>query len=86
MVDSLDIAIAVHEICMTKLIPKGVSPPHNIDSHALTTAMYAKQINAAGLNVTGQEVCDAIIRAAMWDADAPWPGHPHPEVVIKILQ
>lgn len=85
MLEPLDIAIEVHKLCESVLIPKGISPDHTITIHGDTTAYYARSINQAGLDVTGKQVVDAIIKAAKWDMDSPWPGHPAASKVISIL-
>ena len=86
MVELLDIAIAVHEICLKDLIDQGISKPHDFDQHLGTSALYAQAINEAGKgNVTGPEVAKAIIDVVKWDRKSKWPGHPDPQKVIKKL-
>lgn len=86
MIEPLDIAIEVHKICEETLIPNKVSPEHDITRHSDTTTFYANAINDAGLQVTGKQVTEAIIRAAGWDMKSPWPGHPMPEKVIEEIK
>lgn len=86
MIAPIDIAIEVHKLCEEVLIPNKISPPHDISMHSETTSYYANAINGAGLQVTGKQVTEAIIRARGWDMKGPWPGHPHVDLVIEQLK
>lgn len=86
MVEPIEIAEFAHKLCTDKLIPLGMSPQHDITGHSQTTAYYAKIINAANLDVTGEQVGLAIIEAANWDTESRWPGHPHSDKVLAILK
>ena len=85
MLEPIDIAIEIHKLCEEKLIPSGFSPNHTVEGHAETTSFYAKYLNGAGVQATGKEVVEAIFRASGWDGESPWPGHPHPDLVIAEL-
>lgn len=88
MVQPIDIAEAVHVLCESTFVPRKLSPPHQITQHTGTTTIYARDINASGVldHVTGEQVIQAIIEAAGWDMNSPWPGHPSTESVIEILK
>lgn len=86
MLEPFYLALEIHKICEEELIPKGISPEHDITMHSATTAFYSEAINGAGLHVTGKQAAEAIIGAAGWDKDSPWPGHPPIDLVIKRLQ
>ncbi len=84
MVEPIDIAIAVHEICLSKLIDKGISSPHDFDQHLGTSRLYMEAFKAAGLDsATGPEIRSAILGVVGWDFESPWPGHPDPEKVVE---
>jgi len=88
MVQPIDIAVSVHELCESVVIPAGFSPVHDVRTHEATTSIYARDINATGVldHITGEQVVQAIIEAADWDLSGPWPGHPSTESVIEILK
>lgn len=86
MIDPLDIAEAAHKVCVEQLMPKGISPQHDISLHTDTSRWYAEAINLAGLNVTGKEVVDAILKVTDWDMNSKWPGHPGPQKVIDYFR
>jgi hypothetical protein len=84
MVAPLDIALAAHEICLTRLIDSGLSKPHDFPQHLDTGGWYARAFNEAGLeDVTGKEVVNSIFGVVNWDFNSPWPGHPDPQLVIE---
>ena len=86
MVEPLDIALAVHEVCLKTLIDDKISPPHNFDQHIFMSGVYARAINEAGLeDAEPSDIREAIIKAANWDMKSKWPGHPAPTAVIKQL-
>lgn len=86
MVEPIDIMEAAHQVCVDVLIPNQISPAHASISHAPTSALYAEAINEAGLDVTGPQVIDAIMKVTKWDKKSKWPGHPDPQKVIKKLR
>jgi hypothetical protein len=81
-----EIAKAAHRLCVTKLIPAGVSYDHEVGEHMASDEIYGKAVNDAGLDVTGQQVIDAVLDLVPWDQKSPWPGHPSPELVVRHLQ
>lgn len=81
-----EIAKAAHRLCVKTLIPRGVSYDHEVGEHMASDEIYSKAINDAGLNVTGQQVIDAILELVPWDQKSRWPGHPPPERVVEHLQ
>lgn len=85
MFHPIQLAIEVHKLCEEELIPKGISPKHDIMMHSYTTTYYTNALNDAGFDVTPQQAAAAILEAAEWDRDSPWPGHPSPDKVIEIL-
>jgi hypothetical protein len=82
---AIDIAEEAHKICVKQLIPNGISPEHEISAHILTSSFYADVLTGADAHATGKEVVEAIIRATGWDMKSPWPGHPHPDLVLAAL-
>lgn len=77
----------MHEACIEKLIPNGISPEHDYTTHLPTGGAYANALNAVGLeDVSGAEIREAIFKAAKWDQKSKWPGHPHPNLVIEELR
>lgn len=81
-----EIAEAAHKLCVSTLIPRGVSPDHEQREHLFSDALYGEAIRGAGLEVSGEQVVDAILELVPWDQKSPWPGHPTPEMVVKHLQ
>lgn len=87
MVKPYEVAVAAHEVCLTKLIPSGMSPPHDFPSHLPTAEYYANEINKANLEgMTGGAIVRAIIAVTGWDMTSLWPGHPNPEDVLNYLK
>lgn len=86
MVEPLEIAEAAHRICEINLIPKGVSPPHDMLKHIFASGIYARHINEAGLKVSGDDVIMAILQVTKWDGLSKWPGHPDYQKVIEYLK
>lgn len=81
-----EIAEAAHRVCVDELIPNGVSYDHGLELHAISDDVYRKAIEDAGLEVTGQQVVDAIFELVPWDRRSQWPGHPTPDQVVNHLQ
>lgn len=87
MVLAIDIANAAHDLCISILIPKGLSPKHEVVGHMDTSSLYAEKINEAGLgHLSGSAIIFSIMTVTGWDADSKWPGHPHPDLVIEYLK
>lgn len=60
---------------------------HSFLEHMATSSYYAEYLNAREIDVQPEDVIYAIFRATNWTPDSgkPWPGHPHPDLVIKEL-
>lgn len=77
---------AIHSRCPT-YISRGLSPDHDRETHRYTSKLYLEAINAdSSLDVTEEQVAQAIIDTTGWDERSPWPGHPRPESVVATLK
>jgi hypothetical protein len=75
-----DIATAAHNtVC-------GSESGHEAEAHLLTSTYYANYLTERGLNVTGQEFINALLAVAWPDRSLPWPGHPHPDLIIDYFK
>ena len=87
MVKAYEIAEALHKRCVGNYIPNGLSPEHTVSGHNPTTSYYADIINEAGFShISGEEFIEAVMAVTNWDEKSPWPGHPHPDLVIEYLR
>lgn len=85
MVDHREVLTAVHKRCIDKLIPEGISPSHPEDTHFFTSLIYVNAVNDRGLDLTAEQVVEAIIGAAGWDEQGAWPGHPSVDKFLRYV-